>query len=475
MSADLAPIATILKAGRFHTRGDGTLSDAEFLAYGTDRTRRFQPDPCAIAFPGNLEELSSLLRYCHANSIPVVPSGGRTGYAGGAVASGGELVVSMERMNRLIAYHPHLPAITVEAGMVTQELQRLANEKGLYYPVDFAATGSSQIGGNIATNAGGLRVIRYGNTRDQVMGLTVVTGRGEILRFNGKILKNNTGYDLKQLFIGSEGTLGIIAEATMRLVPLIEDTTVILFALQQFADALRLLEECRIAGLPLLSFEYFDEESLSVVREHTALPRPFPIPCEHYILMELENSPALSGTALDRLLEKIVEQEIVLEATMADSPTRKKNLWGYRESISESLSMHRTVHKNDISVPLDMAGEFLDLMHRTVHAIHSDIHVAVFGHLGDGNLHINLIKPSSMSDEVFFALCETMGEPLYGALSSYCGSVSAEHGIGLLKRDLLGYSRSATEIEAMRGIKKIFDPSGIMNPGKIFTIARSPA
>jgi FAD/FMN-containing dehydrogenase len=407
------------------------------------------------------------MKYAFANDISVVPSGGRTGYAGGAVAKNGEIVISLNKMNKVLDFDPFLGSIKVQAGMVTKHLHKEAEERGFYYPVDFAATGSSHIGGNIATNAGGVRVVRYGLVRDWVLGLTVVTGTGEILEFNGEVLKNNTGYDLKHLFIGSEGTLGIITECCLKLTKQPKDIRVILVAVPDFESILKIFQKTHESPLPLLAFEFFTEFCLEKVKEHLSLNSPFPAPSPYYVLMEYEIMEDSDEEKLFSILESITEAELITDGSIAQNSRQNETFWKYREGISESLSLHSTVHKNDISLPLRNMEPFIKEMETLLSGKYPGFQIALFGHVGDGNLHLNILKPENLSDAEFFTQCKSVDPDMFTLIQKYHGSISAEHGIGLLKKDFLSFSRSQPEIEAMKSIKSIFDPKGLLNPGKI--------
>lgn len=447
---------------------DGKMDEATFDSFGLDRTKTYKPEYKILVFPETTEDVAAIIEYANLNKIPVVPSGGRTGYAGGAVAKNSEIVISLNKMNKVIEADPFLGSITVQAGMVTKNLHKEAEERGFYYPVDFAATGSSHIGGNIATNAGGVRVVRYGLVRDWVLGLTVVTGKGEILRFNGEILKNNTGYDLKHLFIGSEGTLGIITECTLKLTASPKDIRVILVSVPDFKSILEIFKKTHESPLPLLAFEFFTEFCLEKVKDHLGVPSPFSSPSPYYVLMEYEVSGENDEEKLFSILETITNEGYITDGSIAQNSRQNETFWKYREGISESLSLHNTVHKNDISLPLRNMEAFIQEMESLLNGKYPGFQIALFGHVGDGNLHLNILMPEGMDKETFFVKCKSVDPDMFELIQKYHGSISAEHGIGLLKKDFLGFSRSQSEIDSMKAIKAIFDPNGILNPGKLF-------
>ncbi len=437
--------------------------DDEALArWGTDRTTSFAASPACVAFPESVDEVVQLVCIANGHDLKIVPSGGRTGLSGGAVAGGGEVVLSFDRMNRILGFNPTDRIVRCEAGVITQVLQDYADEKGFFYPVDFASAGSSQIGGNIATNAGGIKVIRYGLTRDWVAGLTVVTGRGELLRLNHGLVKNATGYDFRHLFIGSEGTLGLIVEADMRLAPRPEEQRVMVLGVQTLNHILQVLERMAEA-VTLSAFEFFSDLCLRKVIAHKTVQAPLSVSTPFYALIEFDLSA--EGKVFEAF-EVLCARGIVMDGVLSQSREQAKKLWYLREGISESLAPEHP-YKNDVSVQIADVPEFLDSVDALVSRRYPDLEVCWYGHIGDGNLHLNILKPEGLSDEAFYERCHTISPELFALVQAKNGSVSAEHGVGLLKRDFLGYSRSDAEIEAMRAVKAVFDPNGIMNPGKL--------
>lgn len=459
----------LIGSEKVFSRNDGKLDQNTFDSYGIDRTKVFPPNYQVLLFPENTEDVAKIVKYAYENNISVVPSGGRTGYAGGAVAKDNEIVISLSKMNKVVDFDPFLGALHVQAGMITKELHNQAEERGFYFPVDFAATGSSHIGGNIATNAGGVRVVRYGLIRDWILGLTVVTGKGETMRFNGEILKNNTGYDLKHLFIGSEGTLGIITETVVKLTKPPKDIRVVFLAVPEYKNILEIFKETHNFSLPLLAFEFLTDYCLEKVKEHLGVTDPFSQPSKYYVLMEYEIQDETDEEKLFSILESITEKELISDGSIAQNSRQNQTFWKYREGISESLSLAHTVHKNDISLPLRNMETFLKDLQSLLDAKYSGFEIALFGHIGDGNLHLNIVKPKELSDTEFFQKCKAVDPEMFGLIQKHKGSISAEHGIGLLKKDYLGFSRSAEEIAAMKSIKLVFDPKNIMNPGKVLS------
>ena len=446
---------------------DRVKTDSESLqVFGRDWTKAHEPRPAAVVLPGSTEEVQALVRFANEQKIALVPSGGRTGLSGAAVASNGEVVVAFDRMNKILDFNPVDRQVVCQPGVITEQLQQFAEDKGLYYPVDFASSGSSQLGGNVGTNAGGIKVIRYGLTRDWIMGMKVVTGTGELLDLNQGLVKNATGYDLRHLFIGSEGTLGFIVELTMGLATLPKDPTVLVLALDEMEASMHVLQAFQ-AQIEVSAFEFFSEKALKHVIAEKGLARPFETEGNFYALIEFENTSEAVMDAAMVVFEHCMEQGWVLDGTISQNVAQAKSLWRLREDISETISRF-TPYKNDISVQVSKVPAFLKEVDAIVTSQYPDFEIIWFGHIGDGNVHLNILKPDSLAKEAFFRQCGEVSNDIFEAVKSYGGSVSAEHGVGLLKKPYLHYSRSEAEIALMRGIKSLFDPNNIMNPGKIF-------
>ncbi len=448
-------------------RGSTTvvIDDDTRAEYGTDRTRVHTPAPSAVVFPRSTREVSEILAICTRREIAVVPSGGRTGLAGGAVARNGELVLSLEKMRSIGAVDPVGMTVRVQAGAITEAVHEAAAAHDLIWPVDFASKGSSQVGGNIATNAGGVKVIRYGLTRNWVLGLTVVKASGEVLDLDGALEKNNTGIDLRQLFIGSEGTLGVITEATLKLAPAPGRLDVFFFALDSLAAILRLFQAARRGPFVLSAFEMLTDRCLARLERHRGLRSPLDEDAGYYVLLEVE---APDRDALEDWLGSVVEDELVLDGTLAADRRQARALWELREDISESLAMTGTPHKNDVALPVASLPAFCEQLEEVFEDRYPGWEICLFGHIGDGNLHINVMKPDAMDRRTFLESVHGADEAVFGLVRAHHGSISAEHGIGLLKRAWLGYTRSPAEIELMRAMKRLLDPKGILNPGKVF-------
>ncbi len=445
------------------------LTDADSLnAFGKDWTKHYAPAPSAIVFPKSIEQVQAIVRWANQHKVALVPSGGRTGLSAGAVAANGEVVVSFDYMNQILAFNEYDRTAVCQPGVVTQQLQQFAEDKGLYYPVDFASAGSSQIGGNIGTNAGGIKVIRYGMTRNWVAGLKVVTGTGELLELNKDLIKNATGYDMRQLFIGAEGTLGFVVEATMRLDRAPKNLTTMVLGTPDFDSIMPVLHAFQ-SKLDLTAFEFFSDKALAKIMARGDVPAAFETDCPFYALLEFEATTEEVAEAALATFEHCVEQGWVLDGVMSQSEQQLHNLWKLREYISETIS-HWTPYKNDISVTVSQVPAFLHDIDRIVADNYPDFEVIWFGHIGDGNLHLNILKPENLSKDEFFAKCAIVNQWVFETVQKYNGSISAEHGVGMTKRDYLTYSRSEAEIAYMKAIKQVFDPNGIMNPGKIFPL-----
>ena len=439
---------------------------SDLATYGRDWTRVHAPDPSAVVFPRTTAEVARFLRLASEHAVAVVPSGGRTGLAGGAVAHRGEVVLSLERMNRMDPVDSIGHTVRVQAGAVTEAVHRHCEPTGLTWPVDFASRGSSQVGGNIATNAGGVRVVRFGVTRHWVLGLEVVTMAGEVLALGGALEKDNTGPDLRQLFIGSEGTLGVITEATLKLAPIPREPVVFFFAAGGVEESLTLFARSRRQpAFDLGAFELMTGRCLDLVLADSGRRHPLAVSAPFYVLVEVE--PRGPREALEAWLADLVEAGAIQDGVMSQSMRDARELWALRERMGECLARQGILHKNDIALPIAALGAFVGEMDAAFERAYPGLDVYVFGHVGDGNLHVNVVKPAAMEAADFRRQCHATDEILFSLVRRHGGSVSAEHGIGLLKKHALGYSRSPAEIAVFRALKQTFDPQGLLNPGKI--------
>ncbi|ESK38305.1 glycolate oxidase, subunit GlcD [Acinetobacter nectaris CIP 110549] len=442
-------------------------TDASSLEnWGKDYTKHFEPNPSVIVFPSSTEQVQQIVQFANANQIAITPSGGRTGLSAGAVASNGEIVVSLDKMSQILDFFPADRMVRIQAGVVTEQLQEYAESKDMYYPVDFASAGSSQMGGNIATNAGGIKVIKYGMTRNWVLGLTVVTGKGDVLRLNKGMIKNATGYALQHLFIGSEGTLGIVTEAEIKLERKPHDLQVMVLGVPDFDAVMPILHAFQ-SKIDLTAFEFFGEVAMQKVLDHGHVQRPFDTECPYYVLLEFEAPYEPIMDAAMEIFEHCMEEGWVLDGVLSQSLDQVESLWRLREDISESIAPF-TPYKNDISVLITHVPAFIKEIEEIVEQNYPDFEICWFGHIGDGNLHLNILKPENLDKDDFFAKCKVVNEHVFNTVQKYDGSISAEHGVGMTKKPYLAMTRSAEEIEYMKVLKKVFDPNSIMNPGKLF-------
>ncbi len=447
-----------------------SLDPADLAVYGRDWTKVVPPAPSMIVFPRSTAEVATVVKACAAAGAAIVPSGGRTGLAAGAVAAHGEVVLSLSKMRAMGPVDPRALTVHVEAGAVTEAVHQHCEPQGLTWPVDFASKGSSTVGGNIATNAGGVKVIRYGLTRQWVLGLVVVTASGEVLRLNGALEKNNTGADLRQLFIGTEGTLGIVTEATLKLTRLPGHLDVMLFAVKDLAAVLALFDAARRGPFVLSAFEMFTDRCYARLSRHRKVVMPIAGSASHFVLVEVEGT---RRDAIEGWLADLMEKELVLDGTLAEGTAQARALWELREGISESLSATGLPHKNDIALPIAALSPFCAALDALFAKEWPGFEICLFGHVGDGNLHVNVMKPDAMPVPEFLAHAKAGDRAMFELVRAHEGSISAEHGIGLLKKPYLSYSRTPAELALLRGLKATLDPAGILNPGKILDLDAS--
>ncbi|MCP4002276.1 MAG: FAD-binding oxidoreductase [Gammaproteobacteria bacterium] len=424
--------------------------------------------------PATVGEVSAILRLCHEHGISIVPQGGNTGLAGGAIPGLNgktEVLVSSRRMNAIREIDTANYTMTVEAGCILAELQNVAAEEGLCFPLSLAAEGTCQIGGNISTNAGGTNVLHYGNTRDLVLGLEVVLPDGSVYEGLRGLRKDNSGYDLKQLFIGAEGTLGFITAATLKLFPAPRSTTTAWLAVKDPAMAVQLYTEARgRIGDELVAFELMPRIALDMVFKHIHGCRdPMGVSYDWYVLMELASAreQVLTDDLLTEFLASCLESGSVSDGVVASSAAQRNELWRIRHCISEAEKGEGGNIKHDISVPVSRMPDFLTAADKAMQKLLPGVRPVPFGHLGDGNLHYNLSQPESMETQAFIDMWSIFNKAVHSLAVDMDGSFSAEHGIGSLKADELERLSSTTEMRLMRSIKQAIDPHGIMNPGKV--------
>jgi D-lactate dehydrogenase (cytochrome) len=452
----------------------GLLCGEEDMApYAVDTRDLYHGRPLAVVRPLDTEQVARVVRACAESGTGVVPQGGNTGLCGGSVpdASGGQVVLSLSRMNRIRDLDARNLTLTVEAGCVLTDVQAASDEAGLRFPLSLAAEGTCQIGGNLATNAGGTAVLRYGNTRDLVLGIEVVLADGEVWNGLRRLRKDNTGYKLAQLFTGSEGTLGVITAAVLKLFPKPRQRHTSLIAVRDPDAALNLLERLRaVSGDAVTTFEYINGSSLELAVTWVEGNRnPLSQAHDHYVLAELSDGSESGSmrSALEDVLAEAFEDEGVLDATIADSSAQADALWALRETIPAAQRRASGSIKHDISVPVSRVPELLARGSAMMREQLPDVVVVAFGHLGDGNIHFNANAQPGTDPTPFHEAAETIHALMYELVRELEGSFSAEHGIGQLKLDQMTQYRPDIELELMRRVKAALDPQGILNPGKV--------
>lgn len=438
-------------------------------AYTTEPRGKFRGAAQAVVRPGSPDEVAAVLRHCLERRISVVPQGGNTGLVGGQVpqAHGQEIVLSLTRLDRVRETDPLSNTMTLEAGVTLARARAEAERVDRLFPLSLASEGSCTIGGNLATNAGGTAVLAYGNARDLVLGLEVVLADGRVMRGLNKLRKDNTGYDLKHLFMGSEGTLGIITAAVLKLMPRPRSVATAIAGVPSPAAALDLLGVAQGLG-PVTSFELIPRIGIDFVLRHGGGRDPLAAPHPWYVLVEVSSpSPdAADGVLLD-ILEHGMAAGLVVDAAVAASGDQRLAFWGLREKMSEVQGREGGSIKHDISIPLAAMPAFMAEAEAAVTACLPGVRVVAFGHLGDGNLHYNLSQPVGAETDTFLARWEELNGIVHAVVAAHGGSISAEHGIGQLKRDLLPGVKDPVALELMRTVKRALDPCGILNPDKV--------
>jgi FAD/FMN-containing dehydrogenase len=453
---------------------DHVLDGIEAMAsYLTDWRGRFTGKARAVLQPGDTDQVAQLVQACNAWRVPIVPQGGRTGLVLGSVpdASGDAVVLSLRRMKRVRALDPVNRTITVDAGCILHDVQQAASAQGLLFPLSLAAEGSCTIGGNLSTNAGGTAVLRYGNTRELCLGLEVVSAQGEVWNGLRGLRKDNTGYDLRDLFIGAEGTLGVITGAVMKLSPQPKGSVTALVALASARRALDLLTLMQdYCGPSLTGFELMSDYCLQLVEKHfPQLSRPFASHHPQYVLVELSSNESEHHATglLEAAISGAVAQGCADDAVLATSLGQSHTLWQIREHIPLAQAADGKNIKHDISLPISRIADFIAATDARLLAAFPGCQLVCFGHVGDGNLHYNVAPPAGIGHHAFLANQAAINRIVHDSVDAFDGSISAEHGIGALKRDELRRYKPAVELNMMRAIKAALDPLGIMNPGKI--------
>lgn len=440
------------------------------LTYNTDWMRKYHGRSRLCIRPGRTEDVQAVLAHCHARQLPIVPQGGNTGLVGGSVPLGDEIVLSLSRMAAVTAFDPSSGAIVCEAGCVLQALDAHLAPHGWTVPLDLGAKGSCQIGGNVSTNAGGLRLLRYGSMHANVLGLTVVAADGRLLDFMSTLRKDNVGYDLKQLFIGAEGTLGVVTHVALQAAPRPTSVNVAMFAVHSFPAAVALVKSARgRLGEILSALEFVDAATMRITTEQLQLRAPFEASPALYVVIETAGSVAAHDEEkLHAFLEAATAEGLVQDGVVAQDSKQAAALWRLREDASVAVGQRGHVYKYDLSFPLPRMYDLVDVMRLRLHAWEAShgVQVVGYGHLGDGNVHLNISTPNRGQD--YHAALGREIEPfVLDWTLQHGGSISAEHGLGVSKSAWLGRAKPAATVAIMRQMKALLDPHNILNPGKL--------
>jgi len=452
----------------------GVIADPADMAPYLADARHYEDSTCDLVVrPATTDQVAAVVKLCAAEGVAITPRGGGTGLVGGSVTHEG-IVLSLDRMNSVRQVDALNHTLTVDAGCILADIQETAAEAGCLFPLSLGAEGSCQIGGNLSTNAGGVGVLRYGNVRDLVLGLEVVLPDGRIWDGMNALRKNNTGYDLKQLFVGAEGTLGIITGAVLKLFPKPQAKVTTLTAVDSADAVLQLFDKVRASlGDRLTAFELIPRLAMELCTAHIpGAVDPFDAPHSHYALIEVTSPRAgddLRGE-LEEVLATAFEAELVSDAVFAESEAQTLDLWRLRETIPEAQTKEGASIKHDVSVPVSKSIEFITEANKRIEATLPGTRVCSFGHIGDGNIHYNLTQPKEIAPDAFMAKSGEFHRIVHDLVVELGGSISAEHGIGTFKRTELAHYSPEIDIELMRRIKLALDPHRIMNPGKIFDL-----
>jgi FAD/FMN-containing dehydrogenase len=446
---------------------------ADTAAFLTEWRQRFTGRALAVVRPGSTADVAKIVKLCNRFRVSLVPQGGNTGLVMGSIpdASATSIVLSLTRLNRIRAIDPANNTMTVEAGCVLQNIQQAAESAGRLFPLSLAAEGSCTIGGNLSTNAGGTAVLRYGNARELCLGLEVVTAQGEVWEGLRGLRKDNTGYDLRDLFIGAEGTLGVITAAVLKLFPQPKGRLTMLAAMREPQEALDLLLLAQAhCGANLTGFELLSDFCLQLVGKHfPQLQLPFSARFPYYALLEICDGESIeqAQSSMDRLSADAYEKKLTQDAALASSLSQANALWSLREHIPLAQAAEGKNIKHDISLPLSSIPDFIRVTDSLLQAEYPGCRMVTFGHLGDGNLHYNVAAPSGISDDAFMVHQTLVNRIVHDSVHRFGGSISAEHGIGMLKREEILRYKSEVELNMMRTIKQALDPLNLMNPGKV--------
>ena len=450
--------------------------NTDIAPFVADTRGRYRASSPLVLRPGSVDEISTILKLATETGTAIIPQGGNTGLVGAGLPNadgdGHEVILSLGRLNRILDVDPDSNTMTVESGCILQNVQQAADDVDRLFPLSLGAQGTCQIGGNIGSNAGGTGVLAYGNMRELVMGLEAVMPNGEVWNGLTRLRKDNAGYDLKNLFVGAEGTLGVVTKAVLKLFPKPRGREVAYVGLQSPDAALQLLNQAKIAaGAGLTGFEFMASIAMEFTLRHAQIPLRRPIEKRYpwYVLMEVSSGRSAEDarTTLETVLGNALEAGLTSDATIADSLEHQKMFWTLREDMSWAQKPEGASIKHDIAVPVGSVPQFIKAADKAVLAIIPDARIVNFGHLGDGNLHYNISQPAGWEVEQFFSFEPAVHEAVYEQVLVFGGSISAEHGIGQLKRDKLAAIKDPVALSMMKAIKATFDPAGIMNPGKV--------
>lgn len=441
----------------------------------TDQRQRFTGKTLAVISPANADEVAQIVKLCAQYHVPVVPQGGNTGLVLGSIpdTSGTAIIVSLKRLQQIREIDVINNTITVEAGCILKNVQDYAAQHDRLFPLSLASEGSCTIGGNLSTNAGGTAVLHYGNTRELCLGIEFITADGSCVSELKGLRKDNTGYDLRDLLIGAEGTLGIITAAVLKIFPRPKAYLTAMVALSRLEDVLSLLNLARqYCHQQLTAFEVISQRCLSLVKKHfPELQHPFETPHAQYVLLELSDyeSEAHGQALLEKVIQEALDQSLIEDAVLATTIAQSKNLWALRENISAAQSKEGKNIKHDIAVPISRIAQFIQTTDAQLNQAYPGCRPVTFGHVGDGNLHYNISPPEGIDYDAFLKEQPKINRIVYDSIKQFGGTISAEHGIGTLKREELTRQKSASTLRVMKSIKHAMDPDNIMNPGKILS------
>ena len=434
--------------------------------YNTDWSRKFTGHSKLVLKPTTTQQISEILKYCNNNKIAVVPQSGNTGLVGGSVPVFDEIIISLSKMNKILNFNPLTSTLYTESGCILENLNHFLNDKGYTMPLDLGSKGSCLIGGNLATNAGGIHFVQHGSLRNSCKGLKAVLANGDILDFLNDLPKNLTGYDLKQLFIGSEGTLGIITECKINIPRKAKYNDLALISLNTFEDIVKIYKILKTELNHYISaIEFFDKKGQEIQSKHGRInPINQNLFYPFYLLIEFESNDLNNKIILQDFLEKINSENLISDAVIAQDENQKKKIWELRETMREGASRDGLVISYDISLPIERFYEIIELVREKIGDLAD---VVGYGHIGDYNLHINVCYKKHIKDEGYEKIIDTLEPFIYDYLANVNGSVSAEHGIGILKTQYLNRTQCEGNIKLMKKIKNVVDPNGIMNPYKL--------